>query len=93
MNNIIYPVRFRNNTCVHCGATDTLRFKDKFNNITKNPVYSVNNMICTKCGREYSIKWERESDEKMIPTCCSDNLILEFEQDIIKFSLEHKRKL
>lgn len=94
MENIIYPIRFRSNTCVHCGKDETLRFKDKFGNITLNPVYVVENLVCINCNREYPIKWEKsEKTEKMVPTGCSTNLISEFEQDIIKFSLENRRQL
>ena len=94
MENIIYPIRFRSNTCVHCGKDGTLRFKDKFGNIVFSPVYAVESLICTNCNREYPIKWEKsEKTGKMVPTGCSDILISEFEQDIIKFSLENKRKL
>jgi len=94
MGERVYPIRFRSNTCVHCGKDGTLRFKDKFDNITMTPIYTVNNLICTSCGREYPIKWEKSKvNNKMVPTGCSDNLLLEFENDIIKFSLENKRKL
>ena len=90
---IIYPVRFHNNTCVHCGKTGTLRLKDKFGNITKSPVYTVNNLVCINCEREFFIKWEKESDEKMKPTSCSDSLISDFEKEIIEYSLSNKRRL
>lgn len=94
MNNIIYPIRFRKNICIHCGKEGTLLFKDKFDNTTRNPIYTVNNLICSNCNTVYFIKWEKlETDEKMVPTCCSNLSIQEFENEIIEYSLSNKRKL
>ena len=57
MENIRYPVYFNNNTCVHCGKTNCLRFKDKYGNIVTKLIYSATKIVCSKCGTEFDIKW------------------------------------
>lgn len=70
IGNYHYPIRFTNqNICVHCAAENAMKFVDKFGKDTKNyDLYPVQHIRCTKCGRNYGIKWESQEDGSMLPT-------------------------
>ncbi len=88
---INYPIYFKDNTCPHCGSKSII-FLDKFNRECKNPIYPINYMICTKCKRKFFIQWISDKDT-MIPVTTSKDSLTIFENNIVKYSLEHKRKL
>lgn len=64
-----YPIYFeRRNVCIHCGGSGTLTFVDKFGNETNKEIYPLDHIKCKKCGRRYSIRWEKDpSNGRMFP--------------------------
>ena len=92
---MIFPISFVDNICVHCGEEKTLRFEDIYRNNVKDPIYPATKILCTKCNTEYFIRWISKEDDvgEMIPITCSDNVKQIFEEEIIKYSKEHRRKL
>lgn len=75
MKDYDYPIFFIDNTCVHCGAKDSINPINKFGYPVKsNPIYPISHLKCKKCGREYFIRWEE--DEKFEqPIAISKNYI------------------
>ena len=92
---MIYPVSFVNNDCCHCGGRNTLRFEQENGSIVKDPIYGITSIYCKKCLTKFFIKWVQESDNsnKMIPLAVSADVIPAFEEDIIKYSKQFKRKI
>lgn len=91
---MIYPISFIDNTCVHCGEQRSVKFVDIYRNNVKDPIYPATKMVCMKCNTEYFIRWiSKENSDEMIPVTCSDNIKQIFEEEIIKYSKEHRRKL
>ena len=52
---VIYPVSFTDGTCPHCGEK-SLRFIDKFDNKSKDPIYPANKLVCTNSNKEVFIR-------------------------------------
>ena len=75
-----YPISFiKRNICVHCGAEGSIVFVDKFGSETRNEIHPFDHMKCRTCGRNYSIKWERDEDtSKMYPVPVELGLKQEF---------------
>lgn len=92
---MIYPISFIENICVHCGKKNTLRFVDKYNNLSKDPIYPSIKIKCIDCDTGYFIRWipDENDKDKMISITCSDNVKEVFEKDIIKYSEDHRRKI
>ena len=80
INQIKYPISFvKRNICVHCGAENSIIFVDKFGSETRNEIHAFDHMKCRACGRNYSIKWERdENSNKMYPVPVELGLKQEF---------------
>lgn len=74
------PIYFsKRNICVHCGSEGTLKFIDKFSNITKKEIYPFSGIICTNCNTKYSIKWEiDDTNNKMYPCAVDNNIVSDF---------------
>ena len=67
IHRIKYPITFdKRNTCVHCGSDRSLVFVDRFGNETRQEIHAFDHIKCTKCGRKYSILWQRDNN-KMYP--------------------------
>ena len=63
INKKSYPISFiKRNICVHCGAENSIVFIDKFGSETRKEIHAFDHMKCRTCGRNYSIKWERDED-------------------------------
>ena len=92
---MIYPVAFTNNDCCHCGGTNTLRFEQENGSIVKDPIYGIQSIYCKKCLTRYFIKWIPKSEDstEMIPLATSSDVISTFEEDIIDYSKQYKRKI
>lgn len=92
--NVIYPISFTDGTCPHCGEK-SLRFVDKFDHKSKDPIYPANKLVCINCDKEFFIRWIQDNDnkEKMIPLTCSDNMKDKFEKEIIDFAIKNRRKI
>lgn len=95
MSEIIYPIAFENKTCTKCGAENSIRFKDKFDNVSKDSIYPVHLLHCINCKTDFFIRWvdDTEKDGCMNPVICSDNMKSKFEKDIIKQSEDNRRKI
>lgn len=80
VNQVQYPVYFeKKNICTHCGAEGELVFVDKFGKETKKEIHPFDHIKCRKCGRPYSILWQRDEDNnKMFPTAVDPSLKQEF---------------
>ena len=74
------PLHFENrNTCVHCGADNSLEFIDKFGRLTNKEINAFDHIKCKKCGRIYSILWEpKEGSDKMYPSAVEFNIGKQF---------------
>lgn len=92
---IIYPISYTNGKCPHCSKDNSLRFLDKFDNKSKDPIYTANKMVCLNCNSEFFIRWIQDPDNKkeMLPAVCSDNRKQKFEDEIIKFAKENRREI
>lgn len=93
---MIYPIAFTKNICCVCGGEGTLRFEQENGEVMKNPIYSVNSIICEKCNTKYFIRWVPkglEDNSKLIPITTSTDVIEQFQNDIIEYSQRYKRKL
>ena len=89
---IDYPIYFYDNTCVHCGAKAVVPI-DKYDRPSKSMIYPIKNLQCMKCNRRYFINWIKDEDDNMIPVTSSKNEISLFEDDVVKYAAEHRRKL
>lgn len=92
---MIYPISFVNNDCCHCGGRNTLRFEQENGSIVKDPIYGINSIYCKKCLTKFFIKWipDSKDETKMVPIATSFETIGIFENDIIEYSKQYKRKL
>lgn len=93
MKNVIYPLYFETNECIHCGAKNLLIYVDNRGITTRHPVYPVEYIKCLKCGTEYVPKWIMNENNKMIASCTGNSSIKDFEKKIISYSIENTRKL
>lgn len=73
------------NECVHCGGKDTLVFIDKFGHQSRKEINAFDHIKCTKCGRTYSILWQKDSNNKMFP-CAVDRSIKQEFANIVNLS-------
>lgn len=74
-----YPIIFNGkNVCIHCGAEGLLVFVDKFGRETNTEVYAFDHIRCKKCGRRYSILWQRDDNGNMYPTADEYSIGQEF---------------
>lgn len=75
-----YPIYFeKRNICIHCGAEGTLTFVDKFGRETNKEIYPFDHIKCKKCGRTYSILWQKDStNNKMFPCAVERDIKREF---------------
>ena len=80
INKVQYPVYFeKRNICVHCAAEGKLIFIDKFGRETSKEIYPFDHIKCKACGRQYSIKWQRDDfNDKMFPTAVDPSFKQEF---------------
>lgn len=68
-----YPIYFdRLNICLHCGTTGSLVMMDKFDKEAREEIYPFDYIRCKKCGREFSIKWEKDKDTGKMYPCAVD---------------------
>ncbi len=77
--------------CVKCGKKAVEMF-DKFNRPTHTKLYPVTRMRCANCGAVYYIKWIDEDNNK-IPVCTDIDAINKFEDSIIEYAKEMRRKI
>lgn len=91
----VYPIAFTNRECTKCGAKNSLRYIDKYDHIMKDEIYPISKMYCTSCNTDFYIRWIKpnESEEKMIPIICSDNLKDKVELEMIEFAKSKRRKI
>ena len=71
VKNTEYPLIFRSNTCVNCGAENTLVFVDAFGKESNSDsdFRAFDHIQCRRCKANYSIKWEKDpATGKMYPT-------------------------
>ena len=75
-----YPLIFNTNTCVHCGADNSLVFVDIFGRESKTEIHPFDHIKCNNCNRNYSIKWESSEDENgcMTPRAVDHTIKQEF---------------
>lgn len=67
------PIYFEKiNECVHCGGKGTLVFVDKFGRETNKEIYPFDHIKCTKCGKNFSILWNRDEDSGKLIPCAVD---------------------
>ena len=67
------------NECVVCGGINTLDFIDRYGNRHKDEVKAFDHIKCRKCGRIYSILWQkRENSNKMYPSAVEPNVARDF---------------
>lgn len=90
--NTQYPIVFdRRNVCIHCGAENTLIFVDKFGKETRKEIHPFDHIKCTKCGRNYSISWQKDIENgKMYPTAVERGIKQEFMNFIGQKSIAQK---
>ena len=64
------------NLCLHCGAKNTLKKMDIFGNESKQEIYPLDHIVCSRCGYEYSIKWteDPQGSGKLIPVPVSRSI-------------------
>ena len=55
------------NQCLHCGQENTLEKIDIFGNTAVQEIYPLDRIRCRNCGYEYSIKWTKNNEGKLIP--------------------------
>jgi ribosomal protein L37E len=74
------PFHFdRKNQCVHCGAQDSLVFIDKFGRESKAEINAFDHIKCSKCGRVYSIFWNKDEENgKMYPSAVNPSIARDF---------------
>ena len=78
--------------CVKCGKK-TVELYDRFNRPTHIKIYPVTKMICSNCGAEYNIRWIDDQNNNKIPICTDKYSITQFENTIIEYAKENRRKL
>ena len=86
-----YPIYFTNNTCLKCGATGTLRFLDARGQLTRDPIYPVTSMVCTKCKGQFYIDWLKEGNNYTRPICVDKSYIDNIESKMEQYALQQKR--
>lgn len=69
------PVYFPGkNVCTHCGATDSLLFVDKFGRESRKEINAFDHIICKKCNRLYSIRWDSDNNGNMVPSAVNPSI-------------------
>lgn len=81
MRDYNYPIYFLDNTCVNCGAKavaliNKFGYKENYN----GALYPISKMVCSKCGREYFIRWKssKKDNDLDFPIASSKNYIDRF---------------
>lgn len=85
VNKLSMPFYFkRKNECIHCCATGTLVFIDKFGRKSKGEeIRAFDHIECTNCGRVYGIKWESDGNSnKMYPSAVDLDAVRDFKNMI-----------
>lgn len=74
------PIYFEHkNQCVHCGAENSLIFIDKFGRESRAEINAFDHIKCRKCGRIYSILWQKDGDNgKMFPSAVNPSIGRDF---------------
>ena len=78
--------------CVKCG-NKTVELYDRFNRPTHIKIYPVTRMVCSNCGTVYNIRWIDDQNNNKIPVCTDKYSIIQFENNIIEYAKENRRKL
>ncbi len=74
-----YPVYFEHrNTCIHCGAEGNLVFVDRFDNEYTRELGIFEYIKCKRCGRIYSIKWDRDREGRLKPSATDFSITAQF---------------
>jgi len=92
--NIIYPISFDNGVCPHCCSKGYLKHFDKYGHQTNFDLYSVSTIKCDKCGTEFFIRWNKNSEDddyRYYPI--SFDIINTFEKNIIEYSKKNARDI
>lgn len=77
---VVSPIYFQHrNECTRCGAKGQLVFVDKYGNECNREVHALEHIRCRKCGKVFSILWERkEGTGKMMPSAIDTNIAIDF---------------
>ncbi len=90
----IKPFITKENFCIHCGAKNSLIYKDLHGKDYNQLLYPIMFAECSKCKHIYFMKWTKdESSDEMIPFYDEENIIEDFSKDIIQYSKTHRRIL
>lgn len=92
MMKLKYPIYFEGNTCIRCGCNGSLTFRDRMGQESRRPIYPICKMVCLNCNTEYFVRWIRNDNDKMIPICVGKDEVKQFEDGIVKFAMESRRK-
>ena len=88
---VLYPIYFTDNTCIKCGASGTLRYLDIRGKLTKDPIYPIASMVCTKCHEQFYISWLKEGDKYTRPICVGRSYVDEIESKMEKYAIQNRK--
>lgn len=84
VTNPTYPVYFDNNTCVACGAENTLTFVNIFGKPCREEIHPYDFIKCTKCGAKYSIEWKPNKETGKMKPIPSDTSLVRTFMNVVK---------
>ena len=89
----MYPFLYEDyRICLHCGSKSVHPINE-YNKVSDNMIYPIVKFKCSKCNTEFYIKWIRNSNNELVPTCCGKESLLDVIDNIIEFSKENKRSM
>ena len=69
----MFPIYFKDNICVKCGASNSLRILDANDNIILDKdKKDIRSSVCQSCNTEYLLEWENGT---FYPIDKSNNII------------------
>ena len=75
----VSPIYFQHkNVCTHCGASGSLAFVDRFGRRIYREVNAFDHIECLNCGKNFSILWERDNNNKMLPSAVDNSVKTDF---------------
>lgn len=78
--------------CPYCWKSNVFpinKFGDKANNL----FYPIYKFKCPDCGREFKIKWIKDKEGNLNPTCCGEDEIENVKDIMVSFSKQQRRKI
>lgn len=96
MSDIIYPVRFTDNTCCKCGAKNSVKY-EQFRDgklYSSMPIYDISSFTCERCGTRYFLQWDyNEDQDTFLPIITNTKKIKEFSSSIFNLHGDNERDI